>query len=486
MKTKAKSTKFKTYGLLATALLLGLSSCSNDDVAGVDSPKPNGRGELTTVDIFAKPASSGLTYALSATDAAPTANEAKINTAFTYIFDAAGALEEVVSLTPGTSGASASGVTITSGAKTFYIVANPSTHLATLLPTSGSTMAESTFTKLLVANGAQTDMTSVTGLTNGFLMTIPEGGKAQNLTAGGSNNVTTPIGRAMAKTNVNFPSTVTYNGLGGTLQNVEYLVRNVKNNSFNQAIYNGNQLESYDFTKWTAGPTPALTATDFFIEGGTITGTAGFPTSIQTFLGAASLTDGTAANYAFENANSVPLYGTSTSVQIGGNWVLDNSTPVHDASNALDASGLNAAGDFWRIVEFDDDPATGTPTEVVREISSKYYNAQPNAATVAAEITALSNPAVVTANVGFLKYDKGQMFYSVYLTNPTTPAPTAASELYMVERNKYYYVTVKSINQLGSNTAEILKPGDPIKTTVDINAVISVADWADASSSVDL
>lgn len=490
---------FKYAMLLAAALTMGMSSCSNDDSTTGGGLGDGMRGEPTTMNIIAKQAGAIGTYAFTPT---PTGDEAVIVTADTYIFDGAGVLEVVQNMTVAGGQASASGVTITTGPKTFFIVANAPAALAAQLvapaitPGDPAALNKAAFEKLL-ANGA-TSVTSMSTIAvptassgTGFFMTAPEGGKQQTLNPGASNSVSMKIGRAFSKANLEFPAaSVVYEAsLGGTLTNVTYLVRNIKDNTFNQAVYNGLQLESYNYNKWAAGPTPPLAASDFFIEGGTLNpSTPGFPATPQHFATSTDA-DGTKPLYAMENANSEPLYGTATFTQIGGVWVLDVTTDVHGDDNAVlgQGNGFLTGGDFYRIVEFDDAPASAT--KVLREISNKYYAASPLAATVLAE-TALfdaANPAnpAVPANVGILKYEGGKVYYSVYLTNPAAVS-APVSETFMVERNKYYYVTVKSINRLGSNTAEITNPGEEITTSVDLSANIEVGDWADASSNADL
>ncbi len=490
---------FKYAMLLAAALTMGMSSCSNDDSTTGGGLGDGMRGEPTTMNIIAKQAGAIGTYAFTPT---PTGDEAIIKTADTYIFDGAGVLEVVQNMTVAGGQATASGVTITTGPKTFFIVANAPTALATQLsgapvtPGDPAALNKAAFEKLL-ANGA-TPVTSMSTIAvptalsgTGFFMTAPEGGKQQTLNPGASNSVSMKIGRAFSKANLEFPAaSVVYEAsLGGTLTNVSYLVRNIKDNTFNQAVYNGLQLESYNYNKWAAGPTPPLATSDFFIEGGTLSATTGFPGASQHFLTSTDA-DGTKALYAMENANSEPLYGTATFTQIGGVWVLDATTDVHGDDNAVLGQGpshLPSNGDFYRIVEFDDAPVSAT--KVLREISNKYYAASPIQTTIDAEILAFdaanaANPAV-SANVGILKYEGGKVYYSVYLTNPAAVS-APVSETFMVERNKYYYVTVKSINRLGSNTAEITNPGEEITTSVDLSANIEVGDWADASSNADL
>lgn len=492
-------TNFKYVTLMAAAFTLGLSSCSNDDSATDGGLGEGMRGEPTTMSIVAKQSGAIGTYAFNPT---PTGDEGVIVTATTYIFDGAGTLEVVQPLTVNSGQATASNVTITTGPKTFFIVANAPANLASQLTGSAITpgdpaaLTKTLFEKLLVNGAASvTNMGEVAvptaGAGTGYFMTAPEGGKQQTLNPGASNSVSMKIGRAFSKANLEFPAaSVVYEAsLGGTLTNVAYLVRNIKDNTFNQAVYSGPQLESYNYNKWAAGPTPPLAASDFFIEGGTLTATTGFPATSQHFA-TSTVADGTSALYAMENANSTPLYGTATFTQIGGKWELDATTDVYDASNTVLGQGqtfLNVTGDFYRIVEFDDAPASAT--KVLREISNKYYETSPVAGTVNTEVTAfdLANPGNTAnaANVGILKYEDGKVYYSVYLTNPAAVS-ASVSETFMVERNKYYYVTVKSINRLGSNTAEITNPGEEITTSVDLSANVEVGDWDDASSNADL
>lgn len=485
--------------LTAASLTAVFTGCSSDD-EGVS--RGNGRGEPVSVNIVAQGGAVG-TYSFST---APTAEESTLKTATSYIFDGLDKIErEQVLLVDGTS-ASATGVPLTSGPKTFYIVANAPADLTSAIAALGTDYDRKSFESALVSISGATDMASSVAVSpsgngTGYFMTIPEGGKQQTLNPGLSNTVTTKIGRAFAKTNVEFPNTVTYAaGLGGTLTEVEYLTRNIKNNSYNQSVYSneGQQLESFWYDKWTEGPTPSIGSADFFYEGGTITEGGSFPAASHHFVpGNGTVADGTTALYAMENANKRPLHGTATFVNIGGIWKLDAGTDVYKNDNSLKGQGqgqLNASGDFYRIVEFDSNPANVAtpPTEVIREIGGKYYADKPLESTVTAETTAfngtpsgLAKPAV-SGNVGVLKYEGGRMYFSVYLTKKGAAPGTPDSEVLQVERNKYYYVTVRTINRMGSNTAQITNPGKAISTTIAIDATISVADWTDAGSTNDL
>lgn len=424
-------TNFKYVTLMAAALMLGFSSCSNDE----DAANGIANAGKTTAKVTLIQASPS-TYSL-ASAGVPTAEEKVIKSAKLYIFNAVQILESIVSLeaTDVTDGGAVASKTFetTAGAHYVYAVVNAPTLPATIVENGISLSA---FEKEMLNVADEEALTGLITGEAGFFMTNVARPAATYFEAGGTIEApktisVVQIGRAVAKVNVVFSATAAMEN--GTFTAVQYKVRNNPNKMhLMPVIENGVLKTPYFADAYEAGSASKyFNATAAFIPAGT-------------------------ASYAMENSNiSKVRNGKATNVLIKGKY-----TPVKVYNPDGSVGDAAADGTFYCVQGSD----------------GRAYNATPDA-------------AILGSNT-LLTYSEGISRYRLNLADNDQSDEVAK---YTVKRNSYFYVTIVSISGPGmddnGNTMESGNgttpdpdpnpedPNDPISTETNIKATISVLDW---------
>ena len=416
--------KFKYVMLMAAALMVGFTSCSNDDVTGGENPV---NGEKTMARITLTQSAVG-TYA-PANSEVPTTAEKEVKTAMLYIFNASQVLEETVPLTVNAGAAESKVFELTTGTHYFYASVNA----PAAVPAIAKGTALATVEKTLIDVAAIADLTDPA---NGFFMTNVSKPLGVNIVqsseadaqAGLKNDVKIQVGRAVTKVNVEFaPLTQT----GGVLSNAEYKVKNNPIKMFFMPVFNAGKLETPFFNDAT------VTLTNYF-HNSTLIAADGQPAS---------------ASYAMENSNENPKKGNATYVMVKGTFTPEKT---YDKDGGNENAAPTTGDTFWRI-----ERADGTYMD-------KLYFENPSGGT---EMTAAG------AGAQILEYTNGESFYGLWLADNSITGDKVAK--HTVKRNSYYYVVVTSVSGPGANTEEgvVTDPEEQIDAETFIKASIEILDW---------
>lgn len=433
MKMKMK-TKFKYLTLLASAFLIGFSSCSNDDETGTGG-KPV-EGQKTIAKINLTQVNRATTYASTGTEA-PSLDEKKVNSAILYVFSSTKVLEAEVPLNlTGTPTTGAEKIfELTTGTKYFYAAVNvPSSKKPTIA--IGTSMDDAIKSILTVSN--VTDLYPA----NSFFMTNVDTPAAvyidqaqeSDVIAGTKNNITIPVGRAMIKASLDYTKANVTQPANGELDNVKFLLANNPTKMYYMAyVTNAGQLETPYFNNSTiaSGYYPDLTTI-----------------SSSDFLAA----DGSATTYGMENSNKVVLAGNATYALIQGKFTPKK---VVDKDGGNETAGTSGA-DFWRIQLTD-----GSFTD-------KFYNEIPTGGSDMA-----ANPGATA-----VKYTGGVCYYAFYLADNSVSGNSTVK--YTVKRNSFWKMKITDVSGVGSNSPEevVPDPSLPIEAKTFIKGQIDILDWA--------
>lgn len=430
-------TKFRFLTLAVATLLVGFTSCSNDDETGTGG-KPV-EGQKTIAKINLTQVNRATTYASTGTEA-PSLDEKKVNSAILYVFSSTKVLEAEVPLNlTGTPTTGAEKIfELTTGNKYFYAAVNvPSGKKPTIA--IGTSMDDAIKSILTVSN--VTDLYPA----NSFFMTNVDTPAAvyidqaqeSDVIAGTKNNITIPVGRAMIKASLDYTKANVTQPANGELDNVKFLLANNPTKMYYMAyVTNAGQLETPYFNNSTiaSGYYPDLTTI-----------------SSSDFLAA----DGSATTYGMENSNKVVLAGNATYALIQGKFTPKK---VVDKDGGNEAAGTSGA-DFWRIL------TDGSFT-------NKFYKEDPAGGT---DLTTIqTNDPAATA----VKYTGGVCYYAFYLADNSVSGNSTVK--YTVKRNSFWKMKITDVSGVGSNSPEevVPDPSLPIEAKTFIKGQIDILDWA--------
>ena len=428
-------TKFKYLTLLASAFLIGFSSCSNDDETGTGG---NGHveGQKTIAKINLTQVSRPSTYAATGTEA-PSEAEKIVKSAVLYVFNSSKVLESTVSLY--VIGTRAEKVfELTTGDKHFYAAVNIPEEMKPSFET-GTPMNDVIKSILTV-----THVTDLYPATSGFFMTNVDTPtevyivKADQSDVDGTtdtkNNITIPVGRAMIKASLKYDKANVIQPNNGELDNVKFLLANNPVQMYYMAyVNNAGQLE-----------------TPYFNNDNAITGNyyPNLATTPSGFIAA----DGNATTYGMENSNKVVRTGNATYALIQGKFTPKK---VVDKDGDNETDGIVGA-DFWRIQLADGD------------FINKFYKEDP------------TNGSDMTANAGIaaVKYTNGLCYYAFYLADNSVSGNSTVK--YTVKRNSFWKMMITHVSGVGSNTpgGVVPDPMSPIEANTFIKGQIDILDWA--------
>lgn len=429
-------TRFKYLTLLASAFLIGFSSCSNDDETGTGG-KPV-EGQKTIAKINLTQVNRATTYASTGAEA-PSTEEKEVKTAILYVFNESKVFEARVELD--LTAPDGKTFELTTGKKYFYAAVNIP---AGMEPTIASaTLMDDAIKSILTVS----NVTDLYPATSGFFMTnvdTPTGVeivKADKEEVDGTtdtkNNITIPVGRAMIKASLDYTKANVTQPANGELDNVKFLLANNPTKMYYMAyVTNAGQLETPYFNNSTiaSGYYPDLTTI-----------------SSSDFLAA----DGNATTYGMENSNKVVLAGNATYALIQGKFTPKK---VVDKDGGNEAAGTSGA-DFWRIL------TDGSFT-------NKFYKEDPAGGT---DLTTIqTNDPAATA----VKYTGGVCYYAFYLADNSVSGNSTVK--YTVKRNSFWKMKITDVSGAGSNSPEgvVPDPTAPIEAQTYIKGEIDVLDWA--------
>ncbi len=417
---------FKYVMLMAAALTMGLSSCSNESDVVDDTSK---EGVKTYASIkFSSPS----TYATSHTG---TTEESTIKTIDVFIYNSGGFLKDYKHFASTSFAESSPGSGVwetkelmetTSGAKQIYVGINLPAAISTSLSTTNKTLAALTSVAhtITVAQIA-TDNNFAMGSDVKSATFTPWDGVTGTMPTG--NAITVDVKRFAAKFTVEKKNGLALTNVdGGTLSDLQFALGQMNLSTYaaqkivNSTIQDPNHITSTEGEGLTGAPI----ATDY-----SDVNDAG------SFL---------AAKYAPENTNDNVIAGNLTYVSVSAKFAPANVvTGTTGNWNKETPHGTN--GKFWSIKT-----TTG----------NLYFKTDTEAAAYAAEYL------IPAANI--VEYTSGICYYTVYVNKANN---------YDVFRNDFYQVTVNEIMGLGDKEEGPVIPTNPVDLTTKIKVEVKVAPW---------
>ncbi|GAE86649.1 Mfa1 family fimbria major subunit [Bacteroides reticulotermitis] len=415
---------FKYVAMMAAALTLGLSSCSNNDDLGNGETIDTGRPTKMTLAI-----TQPTTYA---TDGNATAAEVDIKTVDVYIYSGSTFIKRenfkvddgdfVQDSTDPAVWKLATGkeITTTTGAKNIYVGVNLSEELAgKIAGTNPGTFAQ-TVASAAALNSDGFAMFSRTTTTADLVATDATDYDTKN-------TVSTTVARLLAKVVVKEKSSSATVAPEGKFHNLKFTVHNVNTKFF---------------------PLPSATFVDPNHESQTVFSDFIKGTS-YTNVNKSTVTDpeDIKAIYTTENTSLGDLQGDHTYVHVEAafvpttinGWVGENLTTEAD---------INPGDIFYRVI-----------------VEGKnYYFSDKDQAT-----------AYASAKTGTLtEYIGGLSYYNVFLN----PNPAKGENKFDVLRNTIYTVNITKINGLGEGKDVAIDPEVPIVAPTNLSVEIDIEDWS--------
>lgn len=423
---------FKYVMLMATALILGFTSCSNDDVTGGENPVEEGKSTYATIK-FTAPKTYG-------TPQVGTAAESTVNTIDVFIYDTNGFLKDSKQFTGATENPAGSGVweagtmPTTTGAKKVYIIVNlPSAIAASDLNTVGklTSIAHAVTVADIATDNAFVMASDVSDATfDGWDGTG---------TAPTANEVKVTVKRLAAKLAVQETTGLTLAGIdGGDFSNLGF----------------------------SAGQINTVTYAAQKIVGGVggVGGVVQDPNHVNPTTPGDGLTDlkPTLASHIALNLHTV-----TDAKDLVGKYVPENTTKdpisgdltyVSVKAEFLPEKVWNNAGGSW--AEVPNAAPIGTFFCVKTTAGNIYFNT-----------SALADAYCIAEGIdpaNILEYTDGVCYYTVY------PNLQGA---YQVLRNDFFQIKVDKINGLGDTAPGPKDPTDPVGVQTNIDVTIEVAPW---------
>lgn len=448
--------KVNLFSLLMTAaLVVGTTSCSNDDdVMVIDTPK----GERTSMQFVINAPKAPATYAVVDNNA--TQDEIDLKTVGVLVYEQTGTgfiLENVASLTMSdfdlVTGSdkyalkNASKISTTTGAKKIFVAMNYSGSF----PEVGSSIA--------AVSQLKAELTTANDLSNassGFAMFSTDATDATLVTEddtnyGTANNVLVTVKRLVAKISVQEHAGLRTDGdiesQGGWLTNLKFAAGNINKTSYllQNVVGTAPNRVVQDFN-WTT-----YSATDFFAINDLTLASALYKTVDAS---GATIANGT-INPVYVTENTTETYNEDgdnlTYVSVRAQYVPEFFCNANGVSKGPNNSTTSPVA-FWTVILSDG---------VVF-----YFDVEADATTFAA------------ANAGSAKSDKyvdGLCYWRGYLNQSGAADATISGSIaakFDVLRNVYYKAVIKSIKAPGEAT-------DKGKVTEDTSLVleVEVAPW---------
>jgi hypothetical protein len=435
-------TKFKYLTLVATSLLLGLSSCNNEDEVNTGQPQ---EGAPTKLSLSI---SQPQTYAA---DPNATTAESKLSTVDVYIYDASdnyikrehfllsdftvdGTIANKWNLNSGKE------ITTTAGLKNIYVGVNLPAALATAIEGTNPRTAARTVT-------SASDLNTADGIAMfSRVVQSPVLVETTDPTYPGANKVSVTVARLLSKVSVEKGSALPTGVIsltGGTIQDLEFAVSNVNTKFFPYPSISF--LDPNHTSPWTA--------LSEFIEAN-----AGAYQAVNA--------NGTAAtsarvDYATENTSLGNLAAEHTYVSVRGTYVpsaiVKLVTPANPADGVVADAPITAGTTFYLVT--------------VNGQKNFFQNL-----THATDFAAHHSVSVQT-------YQLGVAYYNAFLN----PVPAVGENKYDVLRNTFYKVSITKVNGIGEpGDGTGTTPTTPISDPTLLSIEVDVEPWALASQDSEL
>lgn len=423
----------KNYLFVIILSMFSWAACSDDDNGGMLGPEPEKPGVNTKVKISLTQG-AGLTKRTKAPAGIeqPTTEEMEIGIVTIYVFNGGGVLEKIVPVTLGGSDMSEV-IEATTGPHFFYAVVNGEYMMPDVY--EGIT-TRSTFEQLdIQLFGVEDITTSISDGGDGFLMSSigsPEPIELEVATedeanSGIKNHIKIPVGRAAAKVNLKMNASAA-NQIGGLLTDVVYKVKVMPNTShivpyYQEGIFKASfHFDDYDpfnyMENWSYVPEEE-------------------------------------PSYSVENSSWTPLKGNINYLVIKGIFTPDVNVWKNADGSPVGSQPAKGTS-FWRIANMHADgyPDTFEPD---------YYAASPTIS--------------LQPDQQIIAYPGGECYYPFWVFDKSAAIGDPAR--YNMERNKYYYVSVISVNGAGvPNEDEVVPdPLSPLLESTWLKTEIEIKDW---------
>ena len=420
---------FKYVMMMAAALTLGFSSCSNNDDLGNGDTIESGRPTKMTLAI-----TQPTTYAGGDDNA--TAAEVDIKTVDVYIYNGTTFMKREHFAIGDFDSAGDNAwklknekrITTTTGAKTIYVGVNlPTTLAGDIEGTNPGTIAQT------VADAAALN-------SDGFAMFSRTKATADLVDVDATdydtkNTVSTTVARLLAKVVVKEGSTLSGESLEGDLTDLKFTINNVNTKFF--PLPSATFLDPNHTSPWSA------TSTDFIKEGTVYMAVGESSTAVTT-------TDH--AIYTTENTSAGELQGDHTYVRVKGIFV-PSTIKEWDGSSLTTSSTAHIKGnDFYKVVV---------------DGEKHFFSNGAQAADYANK----------KANDVYVTYTGGVTYYNVFLN----PVPAKGEKKFDVLRNTIYTVNITKVNGVGEGDGEntvVTDPEEPIAAPTNLSVEIDIEDWS--------
>ncbi len=431
------------YAMLAFALVLGISSCSKDDVSGGKDGNVTLKGETTYLAIgFSAPK----TYAPHAGTAAESIVTPVTVDVFTY--DNAGDLinhQQLSDFASNGSGGWESPTLIESeaGYNDIFVGINLPAAAVTALTAPSANLTTlrnyewASVTPADIATNNQFVMSSA--LQNETLDSWDGNG-----TAPVANQLTIPVARLAAKFTVEEDAALVKTGVdGGEISNLQFGLGQINESAYILQKLNAGVIEDPNYT---APATPGMGLTG-----------APLPAAYLPVDAPGTAVDALAGLYAPENTNNNTIAGNLTYLSVSATFHPDDYLD----SSFSTVTNTNPTGTtFWAVKE----PVSGNIYYFYTQADADAYCiADPN------------GEGLVSGDE--IEYTNAACYYTVFL-NPTNG--------YDIYRNEFYKSTIKTITGLGKNAPGPVNPVTPVDPTTYMTVEITVVPWELVDEDIDL
>ena len=460
---------FKYAMMMATALVLGFSSCSSDDNDPIEGGGSHVvEGKVTKAEIRI---SAPATYSNTGTTAGALAEESEVTNVAILIYKGSGYLEKAevitsgITLDPTKKFYKVGSIEATTGQKQVFVLVNaPTQYGKDKFETDFKTVdkLETLKQELTVAN-----LTTDEGFTMSSVV-APKEFKLLKEDGSTPNKINLEVSRLTAKFSVMSDISLNPDLTDGTISNLQFAVGQInkytylaQNKNLSGVVEDPNyNTDGKDATQHTGVPTP----TDYI-------GINSYKSNVDDIYKFDNV------KYALENTNAIPYKGAVTYVAIQGKFVPKVVMyKENDKWEEGDATKLDNTGDFYKLKTSKGNrifASQNAALEFAKDKLNKDFEGKPQE----------EKDKWVKDNIDF--YEGGLTYYTVY--------PEQENGVNIL-RNSYHNITIKSIKGLGDK-----KPGPqekpdgetpdeetPVGVETSIEVEITPLPWNFYTEEVDL
>ncbi len=517
---------FKFF-MCAAIMAVGFVGCSSEDVN--PTPDPNGGGDVTVEEgkpTFATFSFNVLNGPESKASMVDDTNEpANVNSIRLLIFKTGNSTvcETNTAYKSGDTNwdnTKSATVKLTSGTKKIFVIANAEeqTNIKAALDAisvNTTTLAEF-YSKIYELGGnsvSQFSITEISDKTNGLIMSNPVDITCQKTLASGitedqsrtgssdaTNSFTFYIQRAVAKGKVSYNNATTLNTTDGMgkLTGLTYGIHNVNRSVYLFQQFATDNVDSYinDITKYVLPRAPYYNQMDGWSEADLKDKTKYLPYyyTAYDYEGNGSLTLYEKGNssaktvYFTENTNNVTRVGNST-------FALISSTFLPGANKVVKSFDYDEVNKKFINVTYEPTAAT-TGKDLYKTTQAAEGLAQNSLFTditlaykaaycIQHQINPSGTPPTPSNEEYIMKYTNGKCYYRLNIGKGNTADNSIE---YGVKRNYNYQANITKFAGIGENDPSKLTdaPEQPLGMMTHVTAIISIVNWRDANSEVEL